>query len=64
MNQLATFTFNDSVSVEEVCVIVRFDRESVVLAVSMSKAGDVEFAMGKQSLIEAKTRSGYFSLAT
>ena len=50
MKELTTFTFNDAASGDEGCVVIRYGGDSVAIAVSLSKDGDVEVVMRKQDL--------------
>ena len=50
MNELTTFTFTDTSSGDEVCVVIRYGDESVAVSMSLSSNGDVEVVMQKQDL--------------
>jgi hypothetical protein len=50
MKELTTFTFADISSGDEVCIVIRYSEESVALAMSILSNGDLEVAMGKETL--------------
>lgn len=50
MKELTTFTFNDTASGDEACVVIRYGEDSVALAMSLSSDGDLEVVMHRQEL--------------